>query len=82
MHNPQDKELTVILCILAGIAILVFPPWQQCLNGNCTHIGYGLLFRPPRFSNSIAYGQLIVQLIVWGVAAGVIYWWISRKNTE
>lgn len=61
---------------LAVLAMSVFPPFHDVLNGTEAHLGYFPIFSPPRANEGIFYpvnaGLLMVQWLGVLIVAGLL----------
>jgi hypothetical protein len=69
-NEEQEKFLKIAVAII--VAMIVFPPFQQCGGTMCLSKGYGFLFSPPRHHFSVDIGTLVLQIIAVAAVAGLV----------
>ena len=81
MNTKQDKCIKISVIIF--VSMCLFPPWYfRGIIGVKFYglAGYGFLFLPPRFSTSVNFTRLVLQLLMVSViTAWMVYVRRDRK---
>lgn len=73
---PGEKRKT-ILASTAGVIVLMmlFPPYHVILEGGrVVGRGYGFLFTPPHYGDTVNIGLLFAQWVMACIVGGVAFW--------